>query len=545
MKIRMLVIATFAACAPLSYAAEANIVDYQPGISLGYGYDALSGKFTGPCYTGSSKPTFFAEPIGNLVWGESITRDSLRRSLNMSVSASYDGEIASASGKVSYENLFTAAKSVVTISARNNLVIGFETLTDKKEILPDGASVLTRDVLSMRQRCGTHYVQSINYGGELFAILKQDVKSQSERDQFALDAKASGITFSGDTSIRSKLEESIFESTVEIHASYAGGNEVNLMSPAELRAQFSQFRQHIARQAAQSFDQQKLISQPVSVVLVEIMPSGDDADKLAALSDAMKKLSALEDYQDAVLDIARRPSLYNVSIEDLNDNASKIDTRINALVGNLRQQMRQCSTAASVDIPVRCNFSAFPMIPAVPDSDLPALYRDACGRMWTPPPTASEFQVLRRLGGDDSMGGSDAVRIGVTYSANANGPLRQSVSLRIWEARGDTSFGSVLDRVFFDATVSPPPGCYIKDAVQLSDPGGSVGIGSTANNYRDLTFNTAFVSGAICRSNQSGGDSGYVGCRKITFKPIALPLAHIEKLDGTRAIPLVMPPWLK
>src|SRR5690606_8907688 len=56
--------------AAVASASGSDLVEYRGGITLGYGYNALTGEFTGPCFQGDVVSTFYDSPRGTFLWEE-------------------------------------------------------------------------------------------------------------------------------------------------------------------------------------------------------------------------------------------------------------------------------------------------------------------------------------------------------------------------------------------------------------------------------------------------------------------------------------------
>ena len=534
------------ATASTSIHAE-DLVEYRAGVTLGFGYNALTGEFTGPCFTGTTKPTFYESPRGTFLWEEAESLEDVRRKLNISVSAAYKGLGSSAQGRVSYLRNYNTSASNITIVARNRIETGFDALEDirltdyvRGKVEVDGK----QDLLALREQCGTHYVQAIIAGGELYATLSQTVRSEAESSEFSVAVSGSGSGYSGSANTSTALEQSRFDKTVKIQGSYAGGNGPNPTTPTDLKLQFQQLREQVRKVAADEASTKQRKASPIDVALVKITRSGLDAQKLDALEVALGKEEALHTYAANVRAISASPSSYNLDPVNLHQTTQIIDQKVSAAIGSMRSQMRRCSEADEATVATACDFSRYPIAPGVHDSGLPSLYQEACLSPWQPPNYTTQFEGIPHTRHDASMGGGDTILIDTRYEGSQASGLTQTTRLFVYESTHYTQFDKTLTRSFFNAASAPAPACYLADPVNLTQVPGRVNVGNHHNVYHAITFDTDLVVDATCRTNQGGGDIGYVGCNRIAFKPIRLELEHIEKLIGPPAVQLRIPEWL-
>jgi len=282
---------------------------------------------------------------------------------------------------------------------------------------------------------------------------------------------------------------------------------------------------------------------PIEAVLVPIVPVGIDATKLTNLDIALTKERALKTYLTKIHAIASNPTLYNVDRTSLQTRSREIDEGVSKVLISLRQQMNACTQSNEKTINKACNFARYPVVPLRSD-DMPKLFQATCDQAWQPPEFNSQFGAIEHIRDDYSMGGDDTIQIETRYDGDSTSGLTQSTRLYIYEASHRTAFQREVKREFFNPNSAPTPACYLASPVHISEAPGSINVGRAANNYMNLDFNTTLVASASCRTNQPGEDRGYVGCNKITFKPITIPIEHIEKLIGSQPSELKIPDWL-
>jgi hypothetical protein len=541
-----------------SIGAQAEmLVEYQPGMHLGQAFNSYTGALLEDCYVGQKDATVYNSSRADFTWDEVHTTEQMRRALGVSTSAGYNGGVTRAFGKATYVSSFKSNLSEINIVARMHIETGFDLLRDAT-LKPDVRKQVTGffggiNPLKLRQRCGTHFVSSIVYGGELSAVMTEHVNSSKDYDEFKITASASQGAFSGSMEASSEIEESRFAHNLKIKGHLSGGSEEIFTDVPSLRLKFRNLRREVSGNLEQEITgNTKQIAQipavverktaPIEVVLTEYAMVGAEADKAAALDIAVNKLDKFKDFRDAAASVAETPSRFFVNPESVPFTFAKIDKLISKYVLDLRAQMNRCADAES-GTGHECDFSGYPQPPTSPDADLPKLYADECNANWQPPRYGTEFAVMPRVSGDGSMGGNDVITIETTYEGKARQPLIQTTKVVAAETRGDhTTFSLTQKRSFFDP-VAVPISCLLSADVSRQAAPGHWPVGGSENDYRSFDFNTPLIGKASCRTNKNREDDGYVGCNWIEFASIQLPLMHFE-LDQRTPENMLVPDWL-
>lgn len=510
-----------------SLAAGQIRMDYLPGMVLGSSYDAITAEVKPACKAGDEKSSP-ALNSATFSWDEAASTDEIRKALNIDAAVAYKALNGNgASAKVSVLNTSFSSRSVVSIVARNRIV-------DHSVDLVSTQSTGQTDALAFRRKCGTHYLSSIIYGGELYAILSQTVTSEQEKDEFAAEAQATYAGLQADLSIKTALEKSRFAKSIKIQGNVSGGDAKIFMDPEELRKTFISFRASVAKDGAV----------PIEVVFTPYQGLSDvDEDKLDAINDAFVKLASIRDFRSELMAIQRGPQFYLVDPKSVAREALLIDKQATALDARVRKSMRKCA-AKSSNASKACDFSNVAVAPAGEASGLPRMYKSSCLAPFQPPAYGAEFAGIPRVFGDNATGGNDVVRIATAYTGTMGQPLLQDTTVTIQETTtGDTMYELTLQRSLLDPVQRA--GCGLAGTVTLPKVSGTVALGDPENDYRKLTFNTAYVDSAECRSNKFGSDDGYVGCQSIAFKPIDLPMIHAETIGKSSLPAMSFPGWLQ
>lgn len=533
----------------LSYtvlATAEEVVEYRNGVMLGQGYNSLTGEFMTPCFTGEVKPTFYNITKGKFLWEEVESLEDINKGLSISVSAAYKGLNTGGEGKVSYLNSYKASSNNVAVLARIKIETGSDALVSARLRGEISAEISNRgkiNQLALREKCGTHYVQSLTVGGELYATLEQSVRSEGERSDFQAVVSVSGGVVNASTETSTSIEQSRFNRSVKIKGGYTGGKSITPSSVSELKDEFKTMRGIMNELAAEEAKTKTRKAAPIEAVLIPIIPVGIDVTKLVNLDIALTKERAIKTYLTKIHAIASNPTLYNVDRTTLQTRSRTIDEGANKLLISLRQQMNACAQSNEKTMTKACNFAIYPVVSLL-NNDIPKLFQATCDQAWQPPEFTSQFSAIEHVRDDYSMGGDDTIQIETRYNGDSMSGLSQSTRLYVYEASHRTAFQREVKREFFNPNSAPAPACYLNGPVHISEAPGSINVGRAANNYMTLDFNTTLVASASCRTNQTGEDRGYVGCNQISFKPITIPIEHIEKLIGFQPSQLKIPDWL-
>ena len=526
-RIKCGVLALMVALLP-SEASSQVMIDFQPGMRLGVGYDAVTGEIKTKCMTGMEPAPV---PLNQTVfsWDEAATTNDLRKSLQIDAAVAYKALSGNgASGKASVLNSSFSSRSVVSIVAKNRIATSTSDLVSPV-VMKTGA-----DALAFRRRCGTHFLSSLISGGELYAVLSQTITSEKEKEEFSAAAQASYAGLQADLSSKTELEKSRFAKSIRIQGSISGGDNNIFMTPEELRNTFIAFRDKVNSGG----------SVPIEAVFTAYSGLTDiDQDKIEAVGEALVKLSSIRDFRGELAAIQLHPEFYFVDPKSVATVAPVVDKLATDLDRDLRKQMQRCASKTG-DLKENCHFSSIPVAPIGSANGLPALFKAGCISPFLPPEYGAEFASIPRVRGDEATGGNDVVRITTAFSGQKGGSLNQVTTVVVEEtSTGDTRYEATLGRKLLD--VSQGDGCGLTGDVAIPQNTGSFALGSSENDFRNLEFNTLLIESAECRSNKPGEDDGYAGCRAIKFKPIPLQMEHAERIVSTSTPLMNVPDWLK
>ncbi len=524
------------------FAHAAESVDYRSGMRLGQGYDLVNGESkNNDCIRPLSKETQKYKGVDtNLQYEENIASETLRRFLEINASAAYKGVTSGADAKMEF----------VTSSASNSSTssVAFKHYVRATEISSDSwdyqtvAKERSSSPGTFKANCGTHYIRAIVEGGEFYGTVSQVIKSEEDRSRFSMVASASMSSAKADLSSVTELEKSSFASTVKIRARKAGGADTLEIDMPTLRKMVLDFRTEVA--AGKTI--------PVKVELAEY-PASDVTVKSMALQEAANLLLRYIDTEKQLDAIETDPSSFYLNENVSTDVVAQIRTHLRNNKNKLVSAMNECREANSRTEKKMCDLSKVSIAYPPLTNQIAKLYKSTCGSVYQPKPLENGvFAALPRTAGDDSMGGQDVAFVGIKYDGAVAGVIKRTINLSIVETRNDTQFTRSSEDIVWPET---GPGlsngaCTLKSALSL--PPKTVGApfpidgnGHTSiNNFMDLYFSPSdYLVSATCRSNQQGGDDGYVGCTVFRFHPITVDFQHAE-LSAAPAPLLKVPDWL-
>lgn len=347
-----------------------------------------------------------------------------------------------------------------------------------------------------------------------------------------------------ETNIRTVAENEHRLSKVKIiGGKFGGGNERNLTF-GELKSDFENFRKEV--------DGGK--TYPIRMLLA---PYPEEVDyivktQMLGLERAVKLLEGYRGVLHEVEAVEREPSDFFVRTESISSVSRKIKIALSRLESDLLKKISLCDKAEKLDVLWVCDFSKFPIVQE--NALIAQLYKSTCPKKMQPPPLGI-VALDTVVKGDGSMGSGDRISVAVQY-VGKDSDLIQTVRIRASETITNMPPEKLSwiegNRVRSIMSEEQKEGCFIKGefsvgGTNLDDPSQGWVSRPTPNNahdYAGLIFDTEFIDVAKCTSNVNGDDLGRIGCQEITFKPVEVPLEHIEHKEGNSPPDLMMPTWL-
>jgi hypothetical protein len=206
-------------------AAQIEIPWPPGGAVLAMGYDIHTGQLKNKCLKNYKERTLSRSTalVNTHNFEEVHSRRELREKLMVSVEGGARFGATSLSGKAEF------AESV-SISDIEAAVFAYRKSISQPDIvesvdLDNPYGLPNRGLPSnFRENCGTHYISSIVYGGELLLLIKTEVHDRTKRSEAAAKIKASGVTWNAGASASQTKELKEFSSKLTITGRKAGGS---------------------------------------------------------------------------------------------------------------------------------------------------------------------------------------------------------------------------------------------------------------------------------------------------------------------------------
>jgi hypothetical protein len=201
-----------------------GIRDYEEQHKIGAGYDTVSGDRRGDCVANSAleEPDFKGQVV-NFEMTSITSSDSLRKSLNISASASLKSGVHKGSAKT---NFF---QSTSVDSYSTYVLVSAKVQNQSKEmrgvkLTQDAWDALALSPERFTQMCGDEFVSGYVTGGEYYAIVRISSSSEAEKKKVDAKIKYKNRAFKGQLELKAHIEELSKEHKVEILSFKRGGN---------------------------------------------------------------------------------------------------------------------------------------------------------------------------------------------------------------------------------------------------------------------------------------------------------------------------------
>lgn len=537
---QFLVAAAASLCFNYSHAQQR--IEYVGTMKLGQGYDLINGEIR---QTDCIKPISISEEKkypsqrSSFKYDEIVNTESMRQFLQVNAAASYN-DIAgsSAEGKMEFVNSTDSYNSNSIFSFRN--IIESAETTAEHWNYEDAQKRIAKDPEQFKVDCGTHYISAIIWGGEFYGTVSHSVKSEDERTAFKAAATGSFSNTDVSGSIGTSLDRSIFSSTLRAEGKKAGGPaRKRKYTISDLRTEMENFPLQVAKKHF-----------PTTVILVK-NPTPPVTLKSIALEESANLLLRYKDAEKQLDSIEVDPSNYYI-----NENVpASVVIKIRRLLRDNKNlvisTMEKCKSANEKNTKSFCDLSKVPFAYPPSVNQLARLYKSTCNPVFTPEPLEDgQFIGLPLTNSDGSMGGQDVAAATIQYFGEKGGFVKRNIALRVVETRPNYSqFTKQSESIVWSE--AKYPGCTLASTLSFPaiDAGSRFpldGNSDTAvNDYMTLNYgdDSKYLYSAVCRSNQMGDDTGFVGCKSFTFRPITLPLQHVELKAGDPP-QLSVPEWL-
>lgn len=208
-----------------------RVIDHQPGMRLGIGFDQLTGAVRGLGVRSDAE--------ASEVYGQEIkfsldlvqSREQLASALSVGAKANFSYGLFSASAKMNLvensEMTSYSAGLLVRMEVKNSWRI-----MEDEELVPSALELAQRGAAPrFRERFGDYYVQGVLTGGELLIAIQLREMSAKESQELFVSAKASyGAMFSGEGEVTASARHELQQSSREVKVLRVGGDIAEPMS---------------------------------------------------------------------------------------------------------------------------------------------------------------------------------------------------------------------------------------------------------------------------------------------------------------------------
>ncbi|QEL21937.1 hypothetical protein FQV39_04605 [Bosea sp. F3-2] len=441
---------------PLSIKAADVHIPWLNGASIGMGYDAARGDLVRrTCISSTALPETRILGTG-LHDGIHLERIDSKEQLISTLVASASGQakfaVMSASARMSFARSVSISRNDTTMLIRH-VISTVEIGSTVGDILPGYNSPKVK-APQFRRECGTHFVSTIIYGGELIMALQATERDEARKEQFEANVRAASSAMSGSGDVRTTKEQLSKHSYLRIQGRKAGGGDTAAYNLDTFASEVQGFRAQVEKNPKAA----------VLYIVVSPYPHMPLDASSAQVDAASNKLIALNSKLDTLNDITSDPTQYDINVRDHPLLVSARD-QIQRVRDALRLDIEECiypTTRPSSKS--SCGKLAGYVTPpsSVLDTDLPLKFEASCVSPPIQLPKTQFYGISNFRQGDGRIGQWMKVRFIVEPIVSDGRILRYSITKEVSEP-GSSKLGAEEEihelRKEIDAWSSP--GCLI------------------------------------------------------------------------------------
>lgn len=508
--------------APASVHAQ-TLVDYQPGIRLGQGFEVLDDSVRGECvaYEKDEASTAQGQREDYRLF-EIADSYQMTEVLNLSLSMKYKSMFgSSAEGKASLARNRAVTQFANTFMVRSSVRNPVQSIV-KVRLTEPMAALARSSPADFRQRCGNHFVSGVITGGEFFGYVAVQTQNVDEQEKLSASYSATyglGGSFQSQGQADKDFLEKISNrrTTIEYHRS--GGKPEPVRDVASMYKVLEGFADSVRGEGAVPY---QASLQPYTT-LPNFPVSADTTPKEQGLARILERAWQLRSLKDDVAYVRAHPGEF--AMKSVPANAVvEVAAAVNAQLETLEAAANRCRTSGECTLPASAS-------PEDLRDRLPLRYRSACAPVDVeiPPLRIDAYRLTR---GDGEMDGhSPRIDLQVTLTPKQL-DLVLAGTLKMTEAKSDwTTFeGQAAERVVHTLRSPEHEHCrYDADQRELLLSGGvKTQAGEDVHGDRDYQGN-GIVTTATCTADTRGNDTGKLGCKSIAFQKLRLKLRHEEE----------------
>lgn len=441
-------VVAFWGCAESASAADLRI-PWLDGAALGMGYDAATGSLMRESCADVKPLEAVLRDESNLDFERADTKEELISKLSASAGGEARFSIYSGSARASFAKSLEVQRNDTTIVVQN------EVSSEEVGSVRTGAVDNGGDLVKFRRRCGTHYVSTIVYGGELLMALQASDQSTLSKTQFEANVRAAVGAASGSAEYQESLQRLQSQNRLRITGRKAGGGKDEAYSVSAFAAQVQNFRSQV------------LENRRAHVLYAIVSPYvgfQTSTTKSATVDLGVEKLVLMDEKLVTLDKVTREPAMYDVDAADLPLVAQE-RYRLWDATASLRTDIEACSypiDPATVDPPECQKIRTYAMPPTRAMGDgVPERFASDCRTTEAAIPPM-DLKNGKRLRGDGRIGGRMLIEFEIQPTVVDNRIVRVRVTERASEP-GTSKNPAEEDIVEFyeEADVYRTPGCMV------------------------------------------------------------------------------------
>lgn len=193
-------------------------VPWLDGASLGMGYDAKSGSLTGETCAKVQTTAEVSRNTSDFSFLRADSKDELITKMSGSIGGEAKFVAYGGSARASFASSLDIRRSDTTILVANEVT--------SEEVGSSLAEPVDRgdDLVKFRRRCGTHYVSTVVYGGELLMALQASEQTLDAKDEFEASVKGTVGAASGTAQFQQSKQRLESRKGLRITGRKAGGD---------------------------------------------------------------------------------------------------------------------------------------------------------------------------------------------------------------------------------------------------------------------------------------------------------------------------------
>lgn len=385
--------------------------------------------------------------------------------------------------------------------------------------------------MDFRSRCGDRYVAGLLYGGTLMANVTAQTESEDETKKIQAAMQLSVGPFGADAKVKEETTRALQSVRYTVTGFISGGAARQLGTTIDdLNARLQSFVQEVHQSGgAEVF---ALLSDYSGITAVDVPQAASTTiEHIANMYWDLTSVLHELDYIDA------HPQQYNMDLsgwrphlQALRKSATASQDQLLKAASTCRESLERCAIPTTTDASsIRAQY--------------PLRYRGVCDRVLFDPPNIAVYP-LEHTGGDaDIDGHNPKIEVEVGVSVDDNGyTINATTDVNIRETGGDQTEYHGKNKTQLINLMVDHPNCFV-EATGVNPSAGALTAWGGPNNHGedDYSGGTGLLAEAQCRSDTNGEDTGKLGCRYISLRPMTLLLRHDEERldDGSRRLRLL------